>query len=58
MIRHAKMSAVGIIVIHVTPRRIRLDGAKVLAEFRSAIGTGRKRSPLPIRTVSAEGKLV
>jgi len=51
MARHATMSAAGIIVIHVTPRRIRLDGARVLAEFRSAIEAGRKRPPLPVRTV-------
>lgn len=58
MIRHARMSAAGIIVIHVMPRRIRIDGAKVLAEFRSAIDAGRKRPPLPIRTVSAKGEFV
>lgn len=51
MARHARMSAAGIIVIHVTPRRIRLEGAKVLAEFGSAIEAGRQRPPLPIRTV-------
>jgi len=51
MARHATMSAAGIIVIHVTPRRIRLDGATVLAEFRSAIDAGSKRPPLAIRTV-------
>lgn len=51
MARHATMSAAGIIVIHVTPRRVRLDGARVLAEFRSAIDAGRKRPPLPIRAV-------
>lgn len=53
MARHATMSAAGIIVIHVTPRRIRLDGASVLAEFKSAIEAGRQRAPLPIRTVPA-----
>jgi hypothetical protein len=53
MARHARMSAAGIIVIHVTPRRIRLDGASVLAEFRSAIDAGSKRPPLSIRTVSS-----
>jgi hypothetical protein len=51
MARHATMSAAGIIVIHVTPRRIRLDGARVLAEFRSAIDAGRRRPPLVIRAV-------
>jgi hypothetical protein len=58
MIKHARMSAAGIIVIHVTPRRIRLESAKVLVEFRSAIDAGRKRPPLPIRTDSAEGEFV
>lgn len=51
MARHARMSAAGIIVIHVTPRRIRLEGASVLAEFRSAIEAGRQRPPLPVRAV-------
>lgn len=51
MARHATMSAAGIIVIHVTPRRVRLDGARVLAEFRSAIDAGRKRPPLAIRAI-------
>lgn len=51
MARHARMSAAGIIVIHVPPRRIRTDGAAVLAEFRSAIEVGRQRPVLPIRAV-------
>lgn len=51
MARHAKMSAAGIIVIHVTPRRIRMEGGGVLAEFRSAIEVGRQRPALPIRAV-------
>ena len=54
MSRHARMSAAGIIVIHVTPRRLRLEGAKVLAEFRSAIEAGLRRPPLPIRTVPSK----
>lgn len=49
--RHAKMSAQGIIVVHYTPRRIRTDGARVLAELRSAIEAGRRRSELTVRVI-------
>ncbi len=51
MARHAKMSAAAIIVIHLTPRRIRSDGAGVVAEFRLAIEVGRRRAALPNRAV-------
>jgi hypothetical protein len=51
MARHDKMTAQGILVMHFTPRRIRSDGAKVIAELRSAIESGRRRPPLEIRAV-------
>ena len=51
MNRHDKMSAQGILVLHFSPRRIRSDGANVTAELRSAIESGRRRPPLPIRAV-------
>jgi hypothetical protein len=51
MERHARMSAQGIIVLHVTPGRVRTDGPQVVAELRSAIEAGRRRPPLAIRTV-------
>ncbi len=51
--RHARMSAHGILVLHYAPRRIRTDGASVLAELRSAIESGRRRPALAIRAVPA-----
>ena len=51
--RHDRMSAHGILVLHYAPRRIRTDGASVLAELRSAIEKGRQRPALAIRTVPA-----
>lgn len=49
--RHARMSAHGIIVLHFTPRRIRTEPAAVVSDLRQALDSGRRRSPLPIRTV-------
>jgi hypothetical protein len=53
MERHARMSAHGIIVLHFTPKRIRTEAAKVTAELRAAIETGRQRPPLTIRAIPA-----
>jgi hypothetical protein len=52
MERHAKMSAQGIIVVHYSPRRIRMDGARVLAELRSTIEAGRRRPELAVRVIA------
>jgi hypothetical protein len=49
--RHDRMSAHGIIVLHLTHLRIRSAPAEVIAELRSALEVGRQRPPLPIRTV-------
>jgi hypothetical protein len=51
MVRHARMSAHGILVLHFPPSRIREDGRRVIAELRSAIDHGRERPRLAIRTV-------
>jgi hypothetical protein len=51
MERHARMTAQGILVLHYTPKQIRSDGRRVLAELRAAIEEGRRRPPLNIRTV-------
>jgi hypothetical protein len=57
--RHARMSAVGIIVIHVTPRRLRSEPATLMAQLRSAIQVGRQRTPLLIRAVPRpDGRIV
>ena len=46
--RHGRMSAHGIIVIHLTPRRIRAEPDGVVAELRAALESGRQRPPLSI----------
>jgi hypothetical protein len=48
--RHARMSSYGIIVLHITPYRIRFKRREVADEIRQALAVGRK---LPqIRTIS------
>jgi hypothetical protein len=50
--RHARMSSHGIIVLHITPDRIRFKRREVADEIRQALAVGRK---LPqIRTISAD----
>ena len=50
--RHARMSAHGIIVLHLTPQRIRSRRREVADEIRRALAVGRQ---LPqIRTISAD----
>ena len=51
--RHARMSAHGIIVLHYAPRRIRSDPAGLIAELTTALESGRRRGPLPIRAEPA-----
>jgi hypothetical protein len=51
--RHARMSAVGIIVLHFTPGQIHSQRTEVVTAIRSAIAAGRN-PPLPaIRTLAA-----
>ncbi|HET7012416.1 MAG TPA: hypothetical protein VFI65_00795 [Streptosporangiaceae bacterium] len=50
MARHSRMTAQGILVGHFTPRQVRTEPRRVVAELRSAIETGRQRPPLKIRT--------
>jgi hypothetical protein len=45
------MSAHGIIVLNLTPRRLRSEPAPVVAELRSTYAMGRQRPPLAIRAV-------
>lgn len=49
--RHAAMTARGILVLHFTPRMIRDDPRRVVAEVRAAIKQGRARPALGLRTV-------
>jgi len=52
-VRHARMSAHGILVLHYAPSRISSDPAGVVAEIRKALDAGRMRGPLPIRAIPA-----
>jgi len=53
MARHSRMSALGIIVLHYPPRRLRAEPRVVVAEISAALEVGRRRPRLPIRAVSA-----
>jgi hypothetical protein len=53
--RHARMSAHGIFVLHVTPGRIRDEPERVVAEIRSALTVGRARPALAVRALPARG---
>jgi len=53
--RSRRMSAHGILVLHLTPQQIRTDAATVAEEIRSALHSGRARPALPIRTLAATG---
>ncbi len=53
--RSARMSARGIIVLHVTPQQIRTKAAALAAEIRSALDAGRDRPRLTVRTLPAAG---
>lgn len=50
MARGSRMSAHGIIVVHFSPKQVRTEPRRIVAELRSAIDTGRQRPPLKIRT--------
>lgn len=50
--RHARMSALGIVVLHYPPRRLRAEPRRVAAEIRQAIaaGQGREVTRLTVRS--------
>jgi len=49
--RHNRMTAHGILGVQFTPKQIRTEPRRVIAELRSAIDMGRQRPALEIRTV-------
>jgi hypothetical protein len=53
--RGTRMGALGINVMHFTPRRIRTEAAMVAAEIRSALESGRAGPRLTVRTLPAPG---
>jgi hypothetical protein len=53
--RSARLSAHGIIVLHLTPHQIRAEGTAVLADLGSALSLGSARPRLAIRALPATG---
>jgi very-short-patch-repair endonuclease len=51
--RHARMTAEGILVLHFTPRQIRNERTRVIAELRAALEAGLARGQRALRTVPA-----
>jgi hypothetical protein len=51
MRRHDRLVALGVLVLHFTPGRIRAEPQAVAAEIRSALIAGRRRPPLPLRSL-------
>ncbi len=49
--RHNRMEAAGIHVLHWLPSTIRAEPRTVIADLRAAIAAGRKRPSLPIRAI-------
>jgi hypothetical protein len=47
--RHARMTACGILVLHVTPAQIRAEPDRVTAEIRAALQAGQQRPALAVR---------
>jgi hypothetical protein len=47
------MTARGILVVHVTPRRIRGEPRSVIADLAAALESARDRAPLPVRAQQA-----
>ncbi len=47
--RHDKLTALGIFVLHFSPKRIRKDAPGVIKEIRQAIENGLQRPPLAIK---------
>lgn len=55
MVRHARMTALGILVLHFTPRQIREEPEKVLSTIRQALLSRRGQPRSPIRALLAVG---
>ncbi|HEX9516209.1 MAG TPA: hypothetical protein VF940_08570 [Streptosporangiaceae bacterium] len=53
MRRHARLTALGILVLHFSPRQIRAERDQVLATIRAALASRRGHPRLAIRTPPA-----
>jgi hypothetical protein len=51
VVRHNRMEAAGIHVLHWLPSTIKAEPGRVIADLRQAIAAGRKRAPLPIEAI-------
>jgi hypothetical protein len=51
VVRHNRMEAAGIHVLHWLPSTIKAEPGRVIADLRQAIAVGRKRAPLPIKAI-------
>lgn len=47
--RHDKLTALGILALHFSPKRLKENPAAILRDLRQAIEKGRQRPPLPIK---------
>ena len=50
MQRHDRLVAHGVLLLHFTPRQIRVAPAEVVAQISAALDAGRGRAPLTITT--------
>ncbi len=55
MRRHARMTSLGILVLHFSPRQVRREPAEVLAAIRSALRSRAGQRPAGIQTLPAAG---
>jgi hypothetical protein len=51
VVRHERMTAHGLLVLHFSPNRIRTEPREVIHSLRSAVEAGLQRPPLPIRAI-------
>lgn len=52
--RHDKLVALGVLLQHFSPRRVKVDGRGVIADLSGAIVAGRNRPRLPIIALSQD----
>jgi hypothetical protein len=50
--RHNRMEAAGIHMLHWLPSTIKAEPGKVIADLRDAIAAGHKCPPLPIKAIA------
>jgi hypothetical protein len=57
VLRHNRMQAAGINLLHYLPRTLRADSGTVVADLRRALKAGRGRPPLSIITIPVSEEL-